>query len=165
MLEQDAGVAIDESNRHGDTLLHVAAFEGDWQKAQLLLKDKKIDVNARNNYYDTPMHYAVAQEHVEVLKVLLEGSIAIDVNAIDKDTYAPLHYASYIGHLEMAQVLLIHVNINLNIKDKYENSPLHYAAFEGHLSLLKALLASKDIDISKINMATLHYIMLHLKVI
>jgi hypothetical protein len=54
----------------GDSLLHVAAQNGDEQTAELLLR-AGFDPNVLGDMGSTPLHYAKAQQRAEVVALLL----------------------------------------------------------------------------------------------
>ena len=57
------------------------------------------DVNARNNYGDTPLHEASCHGHMDVVRALLAAGA--DLGARNDDGYTPLHEAS----LEVKEIL------------------------------------------------------------
>jgi hypothetical protein len=52
------------------TDLHDAAYKGDVERVKKLLKKGK-NPNARDEYGDTPLHWAALKGHVDVVKLLL----------------------------------------------------------------------------------------------
>lgn len=58
-------------SRVGDTPLHIAAICGDIKAVDLLL-DAGADINAQGETNYTALHYAVEQQHPEVVRLLLE---------------------------------------------------------------------------------------------
>ena len=80
----------------GWTPLHLAAFFGHRELAQLLL-DRGADVNARSKSErfaksNTPLHAAAANKQVEVARLLVERGA--DVNAKDGHGFTPLALAA-----------------------------------------------------------------------
>jgi len=57
----------------GRSALHKAAFWGHHAMVEFLVKECKLDVNARDSYGDTPLHDAAKFGHEKVVKILLEG--------------------------------------------------------------------------------------------
>jgi ankyrin repeat protein len=81
----------------------------------------------------TPLIYAAQMDHVEVVRVLLEGGA--NVERANLDQWTALHYAAMNGHLDMCR-LLLDWGVNVNSLNKWKYTPLHYAAWAGHLSLV-----------------------------
>lgn len=61
----------------GNTALHVAIQTGDTTTAMRLI-DAGADVNAKNKFGETPMHYAAFFTRVEIIKRLLEHDADVD---------------------------------------------------------------------------------------
>ena len=70
------------------------------------------DINARDEYERTPLHYHAQVNNVEKVALLLERGA--DIEAQDKYKNTPLHFAEY--HAEVAE-LLIEKGANINAKD------------------------------------------------
>lgn len=96
------------------------------------------DVNARDAFSMSPLHYAARSGNIEVAKVLLNHKA--DVNARENYNSTPLHIAAWNGNTEFAR-LLIGKGANVNAQDKF-GSPL-IAAIEEHRDMVELLLKSK----------------------
>ena len=134
-----AGAKAKEKN--GQTLLHIAK---DDTIVQLLLA-KGANVNAKDNYKQTPLHTAVYQRRIATVKALIKAKAAISM--ADNKGFTPLHYATRRSDAATAQLLLDN-NAAVNAKTKYwQQTPLHIAAEKGNNSIILALLAKEaDID-------------------
>jgi ankyrin repeat protein len=63
-----------------------------------------VDVNAKEQFGMTPLHYAARSGHKEIVELLIaEGA---DVNAKDGDGFTPLHPAAYMGQKEIVELLI-----------------------------------------------------------
>ncbi len=69
--------------------LHEAARKGNITKIRTLLEDRLININARNEQGETPLHIAVLCDHAVVVKLLLADP-RIQVNAQDNISRTPL---------------------------------------------------------------------------
>ncbi|QOJ78899.1 ankyrin repeat domain-containing protein [Infirmifilum lucidum] len=85
-----------------DRELLEAAARGDYGKVKELL-DRGADVNTRDKYGWTPLHYAADGGHLEVARLLLDRGA--DVNTRDNDGRTPLDLARAMGHKEVVELL------------------------------------------------------------
>jgi ankyrin repeat protein len=77
----DAGADPRQLDHRGDTLLHLAASEGNDAVVKLLI-DRKLPVNVKNKTKEeTPLHYAVFSNSTEFVRILL--ATGADPNARD----------------------------------------------------------------------------------
>jgi ankyrin repeat protein len=53
------------------------------------LKSVGADIHAKNNYGETPLHFASRNGHLEVVKYL--KSVGADINAKNNNSWTPLH--------------------------------------------------------------------------
>ena len=90
----------------------------DWLIAQ------GADINVKDEYDRTPLHYHVQVNNVERVALLLERGA--DIEAQDKYKNTPLHFAEY--NAEAAQ-LLIEKGADINAKDDRGNTPLERMLF------------------------------------
>jgi ankyrin repeat protein len=75
-----AGANANEQYREGETVLHTAARTGNYDTVELLLK-AGAQADAREQWHgQTPLMWAMAQKHIELLPLLLE--YGADVNAL-----------------------------------------------------------------------------------
>jgi ankyrin repeat protein len=120
------------------TPLHYAAFCGMHDIATFLIIEHSQDVNARGfDKKETPLHVALRQGHVEVIRVLLEHGA--DAEARNKDNRTPLLWASRLRHVELAQVLLEH-GADTEARDGDNCTPLLCASRDGQVELARVLL-------------------------
>ena len=87
------------------------------------------DPNVRDEEGRTPLHHAVKDNRLDIVKLLVESGA--DVNAPDNYGLTPLHYAVHCGYEKLVDFLLRH-GADPNAKDIGGNTPLHISAFEGH---------------------------------
>lgn len=94
----------------------------------------------------TPLHLAVLNGNVKVLKALLgmRGYTNIEINAKDIRGQAALQLAVIMGDLEAVQALLLKCSQrSLSAKNQNGNTLFHLAVISGNVEVLKALLASR----------------------
>ena len=97
------------------------------------------DVNAKDDYGRTPLHWAAYEKNLEIIQLLIEKGA--DVNAIDNDGNTPLQSAVNSGNLEIAKLLLKH-GAEVNAIDIRGRTPLHRAIIKGHLATAQLLIAN-----------------------
>jgi len=117
-----------------------AAEDGDLARVQALLNNR-ADVNAKDNYKQTALHFASQNGHKEVVVLLIANGA--DVNASRFDGETPLHWALSHDRDEIAE-LLIAEGANVTAKSEYGETPLLLA----HNLKLIELLISKGADIN-----------------
>jgi hypothetical protein len=113
-----------------------AASRGDLEKVKRLLNEG-ADVNAKNKYGQTPLHWAATWGHLDIVKLLVDRGA--DINAKDEDGETPLHWAAANDHLDVVEFLLDR-GADVNAKSGYGQTPLHWAATYSRLDIVKLLL-------------------------
>lgn len=110
------------------------------EKAIVLLKLNRFDINEKLEQGKTLLHLAVEAKNRPFCKMLLQ--LGADINTVcDTNGYTPLHRAVLHKDLEIVK-LLLERGANPNKKDRICGStPLHYAASMNCLPIYKALLA------------------------
>lgn len=80
------------------------------------------DVNCVGLQHRSPLHLAVMNKHIEIVKLLMKEEDC-DLHVLDVDQRTPLHYASWMGHLEIVQ-LLVKKGLGLLAKDSQGQTPM-----------------------------------------
>jgi ankyrin repeat protein len=137
----------DQQNDDGSPALNLAARWGHLEVVKLLLKKEGVEVNTKDNYYQTPLSYAVENRHLEVVKLLLEKE-GVEVNPEDIHGQTPLSYAVENGQVEVVKLLLEKEGVEVNSKDRYSRTPLSCAVDSGHLEVVKLLLEKEGVEIN-----------------
>jgi hypothetical protein len=143
--------------------IHDAAMNGNLAGVQAEL-DKGVDVNAKNDYGETPLDMAVwyngeteiadllrkqggkhgvingaaAGGDIEAVKEFLAAGT--DVNTKDGWDWTPLHNAGWWGHREIVELLLAN-GAGVNAKNNVGWTPLHMAAINGHNEIVGLFVA------------------------
>jgi hypothetical protein len=125
--------------------LITAVDEGNLEDMEKALENG-ADVNATNNYGNTPLNIAVINGHTKIMNKLLDHS------EINISFYKGLLSTAIIfDHPGTARSLLNRQEIDPNIKDNDGNTPLHIAAINGHLKVVKELLKYPKINANAMN--------------
>ena len=137
-----------------------AAKNGDLEKVKALLKYNPDLVNSKNQYGDTPLHWAAGEGHKDIVALLLADKA--DVNATGIYGYTPLHWAAQLGYTDVAELLLAH-GANVNARDGNRDTPLFEAAEYGNTDVAELLLAhGAEVNVTNVEgftplrLATMH---------
>jgi ankyrin repeat protein len=120
--------------------IHDAAAEGDAPQVKALLRQDPTLINAKDRYGATPLHWAAAEGHKDVVLILLVNKA--DVNARSNNGATPLKSAALRGRTEIVEILLAH-GADVNAKDNEGETALQNAAFRGHEEIVQLLLSAK----------------------
>ena len=123
-----------------DSGIHDAAADGKLEAVKQILRKDARQVNARDSVGATPLHWAAAEGHPEVVTLLLASGA--DVNAQATNGVTPLKSAAHRGQVDTATLLLAH-GADVDLTDKEGQTSLHNAAFRGHLAVVRLLVAHK----------------------
>lgn len=80
---------LTEGAENDSTLLHIAAFNGEQEILEILLKNG-MNENTKNEEGQTPLHIAASQKHDDIMKCLLD--YGADMKCSDHLGNNPLHY-------------------------------------------------------------------------
>jgi hypothetical protein len=97
---------------------------------------RRRNVNAADNWGETPLHYAASRSQKSVVKLLLANKA--DVNAADTNGETPLYKAAVRSHKDVVKLLLAS-KAEVNARDKSGRTPLSRAAQDSHKDVLELL--------------------------
>ena len=106
-----------------DIDIYGAAYTGNIEAVKQHLA-ARTDVNAKNEWGGTPLHFATFGSHKEVVELLIAKGA--DVNAKDGVGETPLHWAAKEGNKEVVE-LLIAKGADVNAKDDVGDTPVDWA--------------------------------------
>ena len=87
------------------SLLHLAAHHGWMNDVIELITQYKCDTNCKDSHGRTPLHYAVINNHLEVVRYFINEQHC-DPMTTDNDGNTPLHLACKHGHIHAVYCLL-----------------------------------------------------------
>lgn len=133
------GEPVNATNARGDTLLCVAAYNGQADAVALILEQPKVDVEVRNRMGLTALSAAAFKGHVEIAKQLVKAKA--DPNAANDSGQTPLMFAALTGRTEMVKYLL-EAGAKPTAKDKVGNTPASLARGQGAKELAELIEAA-----------------------
>ena len=111
---------------------------------------KSYDINAYDQYGDTPLYRTVMCEEPEFCRLLCErGDVDVD-KGVKYGGDTALHFAAFRGRMEYMRILLDVGKANVNAKDNGSNTPLHSSAEGGHIEAA-TLLIERGAEINPIS--------------
>ncbi|XP_060584216.1 LOW QUALITY PROTEIN: ankyrin repeat domain-containing protein 27-like [Ruditapes philippinarum] len=115
-----------------------------------------LHVNCQNKKGFAPLHIAVIEDYMEVLRLLLKKGAFVNVQTHKHIT--PLHLACYHNQTEMVE-LLVKSGADVNIRDQHGEIALHLAAAKCNLRTVTFLLQrSSTVNLGNVNgNTTLHH--------
>lgn len=116
-------------------LLDIAAKRGTVNDVPALL-DAGADVNAKDLWQRTPLHWAVAYGRDDLARLLIAGGA--DVNVREEWNQTPLHFAAEHGRADIVR-LLIENGADIDAKTKGQITPLDMAAEYRHAVIVEML--------------------------
>ncbi len=118
--------------------LHLAASQGDLPLVRSLVQTYGHDVDARDTYGRTPMHWASEEGRLEVMQYLVEQGA--DIRIPDGVARTPLHWAAFGGHL-VCVIFLREKGAHLNTIDCEQKTALFLASSFGHFDVVQFLIS------------------------
>ncbi|NWV21895.1 NFKB1 factor, partial [Origma solitaria] len=138
-----AGADVSLLDRHGNSVLHLAATEGDDKIMSLLLKHEKVSpmVNLPNGEGLSAIHMVVTANSMSCLKQLIAAGV--NVNAQEqKSGRTALHLAVEQENIPLAGCLLLEGDADVDSTTYDGTTPLHIAAGRGSTKLAAVLKAA-----------------------
>jgi len=134
------GAATCEYTPSGKKLLHIAAFNKDFETCKLLVEQTDCDLNANTNdgHPRTALHLAAKRGHCDIIKLLLDKGA--NVECIDYFGRFPIHVAASAGRIEATELLgTVNGKNYINVKNATGISCLHFACASGHIKMISYL--------------------------
>ena len=101
------------------------------------LYDNKVDINAQNNYGETPIYYAAKNNSCNAIQLL--HTLGAEINAQDNYGNTPMHNAAKNNSCNAIN-LLYTLGAETNIRNENGNTSLHIAVLWYNLAAVKTLL-------------------------
>lgn len=135
-------VNLDLLDTNGRSALHIAAYIGNEDCCEELIRQgASVFLKESVNRF-TPVHMATIGGHVGCLKVLMKYDVSILANYQDSYNRTPLMLASIFGHADVIS-FLVENSACVNQVDSNNRTALHHAVTNGHDDCVKILIACK----------------------
>ncbi|XP_062348966.1 nuclear factor NF-kappa-B p105 subunit isoform X1 [Cinclus cinclus] len=138
-----AGADVSLLDRHGNSVLHLAATEGDDKILSLLLRHEKVSpmVNLPNGEGLNAIHMVVMANSMSCLKHLIASGVNINAQE-QKSGRTALHLAVEQENIPLAGCLLLEGDADVDSTTYDGTTPLHIAAGRGSTKLAAVLKAA-----------------------
>ena len=114
---------INQYDNNKCTPLHHVVFESDENLVQLILSYKP-DLQAKDIYGNTALHFACEMESKRIVKLLIRSGANPNIQNIDG--VVPLHITAETNNIRIADLLIVG-GAMVNIRDSMGKTPLVYA--------------------------------------
>ncbi|XP_519806.3 transient receptor potential cation channel subfamily A member 1 [Pan troglodytes] len=147
-----------KSNKWGCFPIHQAAFSGSKECMEIILRfgeehgySRQLHINFMNNGKATPLHLAVQNGDLEMIKMCLDNGAQID--PVEKGRCTAIHFAATQGATEIVKLMISSYSGSVDIvntTDGCHETMLHRASLFDHHELADYLI-SVGADINKID--------------
>ncbi|XP_071477790.1 uncharacterized protein [Diadema antillarum] len=114
---------------HQSSSLHEAAFAGDYETVELLLREG-VNANVEQQHQLKPLHKAAMNGNLDCIKLLVRYGAEVD--AIDAAGRAPLHYSASNGYLKTVKWLVEEGDATPCLETKKGHTARLFAKKHGH---------------------------------
>lgn len=129
------GMDVNTTDSKGNSLLMLAAQNGDFPILELLLRNK-ANVLIKNKYGDSALMLAALRGHLDTVAALVAAGAEIDPVG-----WTPLIYAAFEGHAEIVRFLLtLDLDIDIDAQAANGMTALMAASRNGNLEIVQILL-------------------------
>ncbi|KAL8565005.1 hypothetical protein ACOMHN_003381 [Nucella lapillus] len=145
-----AGADPTQADRNGNTPAHLAVLNNSLEGLRSLVKYLRPGVTTTNPFPEldclnyegySPVHLAVQQGNVDMLRLLVHGQGDVDLGD-GKSGRTALHHAMELDDLPVAGFLLMEANADVNVRCFDGNTPLHVACCRGLIGMVALLMTA-----------------------
>ena len=159
MMAQGQGQAQGQGLINEDGRLHNWCKDGKIKKVREFIdtcKDLPLRLAYRRGVFGyTPLHEAVSNGHLDIVKLLLRYDA--DINSSANGGFTPLHLAASSGHVNCVRVLLDN-GADITSTDEYGRTPTQTAELSSKHGTLKVLRSASECIQHKYNVRILRLI-------
>jgi len=139
-----ANIDINQTNKHGESGVHIAAGLGRLEMLRVLAAHG-ANLGQVDQQGDSAVYWAARQGHTQAIQYLVEQGV--HVNQQNKLGECCLHTGCKYGHSQVIQYL-VSIHTNIDMQDTHLESGLHIAAWHGFPRIVEILCqAGASVDI------------------
>lgn len=139
----------------GNTLLLLAAYDGDIELVKYLIGEWQADFTVKNNKGETILMLSAYSGNIELVETLYNLFIGreLDLNSyiVADDGLTLLHYAAFSGNSDFVESLIDKYFLDPKAVSENGETILHSAARHDNLKLMKYLIEKQKLDPNKQN--------------
>lgn len=133
---------VNETDKFGQTALHIASFQGHIDIVKLLIKKMAfLSIQDKNGW--TPLHAASSAGNLQICEILIREGADPNVQSISKST--PLHYLTSLACSDLL-LFVMHLIIKrsdlINLKNEFGITPLQNACLRNGEAVILYLLCN-----------------------
>ncbi|MBV8801725.1 MAG: ankyrin repeat domain-containing protein, partial [Gammaproteobacteria bacterium] len=136
LLEAEADINLLDYKENG--ILNWAVINGHVKVVEVLLKQKRINLNQQNREGLSPLMEASIKGDLHMVNILLKAGAV--VNLLDNEGNNSLFHAINNGHIQIAEVLINQKVIHLNHQNNQKITSLMLACYKNNIEIVKCLL-------------------------
>jgi len=156
LLIENSNELINATDKSNSTILHLLCTDSSYMQQIEWLIENDADIDPINNYFCTPLNFAVALGNKKISQFLIEEGASVNTD-ISK-CIMPLYHTCEFEQNDITK-LLVEKGADVNRTGVNKKAPLHISAKNGNIEILKYLLKkTKDVNILDDSLNTpLHY--------
>lgn len=139
LIEEGANPSI--KDKQGQTIIHIAAFNGNYELISYLLSNdkysKSLNFDAKNEDSSTPLLLAAQEDNLKTFKLLLDNGAS--PHTVNKYKQSAIFWSALNGNYEMADMLFQN-KVNPEIKEESGFKALFWTIISGDPKLVQLFL-------------------------
>ncbi len=150
LLLDDKRINLDQKDRDGNTLLHIAIYSASHDIIKKILR-KGANPNLKNEKSRTALMVAVLKGQKNIVKSILRNT-RTDINLQDNVGETALFYAvKTVNRMAITKLILADDRIDLNVKNNNGDTILHVAVLFHNVDFVKKIIRKNPYIINKKN--------------
>ena len=130
----------------GSGLLHRAAAGGHSNTARALVKERGVDIEAKDIDGCSPLHFAARYGHADTARILVK-ELGAKVTSEDKNGAIALHTAASAGHVGVVRISVKELGADISANDSDGAAPIHLAAKNGCADVVSVCVTELGADV------------------
>lgn len=161
LTRQDFDFNLKVKDKHGDAIpiLHYLAANGYGEFVSTLINLHHVDIDGRDANGNTPLIHAAINSRLEVVELLLSGTLTANINLPNNNGSNALLEAVQAGAIDIVALLLAK-GADIHHADNSGKTALQWAIIKKNSPMISLLLTSKHItinDVDAMGRTIIHY--------